>query len=496
MLFLIVLPSGISTITAASGQTVNAPTKQNWSTATYARAAARVLLSGTTRLWDFQENTQVVEVQLAAHETRVLSFEIEATKIASSISSSMTTPTQNTPGAASLPKLTASPALWDLKSLQQPPRIFLAPEYSPPTGPNVKALFFEGLTYAGKPSRVFAYLGVPETKPGEKVPGMVLIHGGGGTAYLEWVKLWVARGYAAISMDLNGNIPTGEAGRWTRHEWAGPAGINLGAASPFSQIEMPLKEQWTYDAVANVLLAHSLLRSQLEVDADRIGTTGVSWGGYLTSIVAGVDERFKFAAPVYGCGFLTENSTWLPEFEAMGKEKTEAWRKLWDPSQYLPRVKIPMLWLNGTNDFAYPLDSWQKSYRLTKDKSTLCVRVRMEHGHGSVSEAPEEIHAFANQLFKSGPPLARIINQGRKDNDVWTHYENTSPTRKAEINFTTDTGKWQDRNWSTLPAQLDCAKNRANATLPNGAAVYYFNLIDERGLIVSTPHKEFKTPSA
>ena len=46
------------------------------------------------------------------------------------------------------------------------------------------------------------------------------------------------------------------------------------------------------------------------MDRRRIGITGISWGGYLTCIVAGLDDRLKVAVPVYGCGFLGDDSVW------------------------------------------------------------------------------------------------------------------------------------------------------------------------------------------
>ena len=52
------------------------------------------------------------------------------------------------------------------------------------------------------------------------------------------------------------------------------------------------------DLGQDVILAHSLLRSWPRVDPERIGLTGISWGGYLTCIATGVDNRFKFAIPV------------------------------------------------------------------------------------------------------------------------------------------------------------------------------------------------------
>ena len=91
---------------------------------------------------------------------------------------------------------------FDLDALSKPPAVFPA-DVAPAEG--VKALFYEGAKFKGQPTRVFAYYGAPKevsAEPGKKVPAMVLIHGGGGTAFDRWVKVWNSRGYAAITMDL------------------------------------------------------------------------------------------------------------------------------------------------------------------------------------------------------------------------------------------------------------------------------------------------------
>src|SRR5437763_1717647 len=125
------------------------------------------------------------------------------------------------------------------------------------------------------------------------------------------------------------------------------------------------KDMWTYHAVAAVIRAHSLLRSLPEVDPHRIGITGISWGGYLTCIVAGLDHRLQMAVPVYGCGFLGEDSVWKTgSLARMSSEARQLWLREFDPSQYLNSVNCPILFLDGSNDFAYPLDSVRASYRL------------------------------------------------------------------------------------------------------------------------------------
>jgi hypothetical protein len=151
---------------------------------------------------------------------------------------------------------------------------------------------------------------------------------------------------------------------------------------------------------------------------------------------------------------------------------------------------MPFLWVTGTNDFAYPFDSLQKSYRLLTGKRTLCIRVRMPHGHGAAGEGPEEIRALADAVLKRGKPLARITSQSRKGDQLAVTFESSAPIAKAELNFTQDTGVWQKRNWETIPATLDTAKRRATATVPLGATVFYLNLTDQRGLVVSSEHIE------
>ncbi len=371
---------------------------------------------------------------------------------------------------------------WDIAALSN------APDMHPAEGfdeKGVSAIFYDSVPYQGQPTQVFAWYGLPDPMPEEKVPAMVLVHGGGGTAFAEWVRLWNARGYAAIAMDTCGAIPKGEYGKWERSGKGGPNGWG-----DFDQAAASVEEQWPYHAVASVVLAHSLIRSFPEVDPDRTGLTGISWGGYLTCITAGVDARFKFAAPVYGCGFLGENSAWLDAFARMPKNLSDRWLSLWDPSVYLPHASMPMLWVTGTNDFAYPMDSLQKSYRLSKGSRTLAIRLRMPHGHGGAGENPEEIHAFANYVLRGAPALPRILEQGREANRLWVTHDPGTPVISAELLYTKATGKWQDREWFSAPASYDASKQRAEAPLPEGVTVAYINLVDAQGKVVSSEHIE------
>lgn len=373
-----------------------------------------------------------------------------------------------------MPDSSATP--WDLQALHAVPGVH--PVDNGPEG--VRTIFYDGLPWKGRPTRVYAHYGIPPMPPGRRCPGMVLVHGGGGSAHASWVRLWVDRGYAAISMDTCGCTFGGGHHQHKPHEHAGPQGWG-----DFANVDLPPEEQWPWHAVADVLLAHSLLRAFPEVDPHRIGLTGISWGGYLTCIAAGLDPRFRFAAPVYGCGFLGENSTWLPQFQSLGAERAARWLSLWDPSRYLPAARMPMLWVTGTNDFAYPLDSHRKSSRLPPGERTLCVRVNMPHGHAP-GESPAEIHAFAEALLRGGQPLPRITGSGRSRRTAWVEFSSVVPVERVELNTTLDSGAWKDRKWATTLARLDAAHGRAEADLPEGCVAHFFNVVDTRGLVVSS----------
>ncbi|MFM7075193.1 MAG: alpha/beta hydrolase family protein [Planctomycetaceae bacterium] len=389
-------------------------------------------------------------------------------------------------------------ATFDLEKLFRVPEVFPADGFQvgPEGDGRIRPMFFAGPEHRGRPTRVFAWYGAPAVAAGTKLPAMVLVHGGGGTAFERWVKVWNDRGYAAIAMDLCGCVPRGTYGNWERHADGGPPGWD----AAFGQLEEPLQDQWPHQAVSAIVLAHSLVRSFPEVDAGRVGVTGISWGGYLTCLTAGVDPRFRLAVPVYGCGYLADDSAWLARFAEMGPDKAGRWTAWWDPASWLPRAEMPMLWVNGTNDFAYPPGSWQRSYRLPKGPRTLCLRVRMPHGHGPAGENPEEIRAFADAILRdpASPPAAglpTVTGQGTLGDRTWLSWRGGRPIRTAELCFTLADGPWQDRLWETAPATIEAGADdgagggaRASAVVPAGATAWYLNLVDEAGLVVSGEH--------
>ena len=333
------------------------------------------------------------------------------------------------------------------------------------------------MPWKGKPTRVFAWIGMPKVEPGKAVPGIVLVHGGGGTAFDNWVRTWVGRGYAAIAMDTCGTVPRGSYGKWERHPDGGPPGNSFDASAA------PAEDQWPYHAVADAILAHSLLRERPGVDPDRTGITGISWGGYLTCLVAGLDDRLKFAAPVYGCGFLGDNSVWLPTEIVRGSRA--GWLATWDPSRYLRRAGCPS---SGSPARTTSPIRWTRSGSRTRSPGAprRCASACGCPTARPAGENPEEIRVFADSIVNGGPPLARFTTQSLDGAILTASFKPSSPVVKTKLIYTKDRGPWTERKWETAGATL--GGDMAKATLPAGTTACFLNVEDGRGCVVSTRH--------
>ena len=369
------------------------------------------------------------------------------------------------------------PIPWNAAALAKAPNIHPTAE-RPAEG--MRSFFYEGAEYKGKPTWVFAYYSAPEgDPPAGGWPAVVCAHGGGGTAYPDWVRDWNSKGYAAISMDLEGHLPGGKhfgvEGNFPTdqgHQNAGPKRIDY-----FGDRDLPDGEQWFYHAVADVIAANSLLRSFPEINAKKIGLTGISWGGVIASTVAGVDSRFAFAIPVYGGGFIHESdneglSQWFPP-KNMTADQFRDYRTKWDPSAHLRYAKMPMLWVTSVADPVFQIDIFAKSARATGGPSTLCMRPWMIHGHGNGWSDAVEIGHFADSIVRGGPRLPKLERPEIKPDTGIVHTKFTGDKiTEAWIYLTTSKGKWKDRNWAFIQCNIGENELVSQKRLPEGTTAF------------------------
>lgn len=389
--------------------------------------------------------------------------------------------------------------IWNLDTLSHPPEYQWIDSDAP-----IRSLTFTGPVFKGKPTDVFAFYATPGSLRGVpdkegQLPAVVLLHGGGGTAFAEWVNLWAKRGYAAIALDFSGRRPSApEFDPNTRElivqrdhrkiirERLPHGGPEHTGIEKFENVGGDITDDWQYHAISNIILAHSLIRSFSEVDAERTAVTGISWGGYLTCIAASVDHRFKAAVPVYGCGYLYEGeSVQKPQIDRLPDDKRADWIKMYDPSKHLVNCRVPILFVNGTNDVHYPLDSYMKSYHAVPGEKNLRIEVKMGHSHPA-GWAPDEIERFIASQINQGQAIAKIERPRLQGRQVTANYTSSVPIANAQLHWTTDSGLLSKRNWMSAPAEIKDNSSLIAPQPPQASTIWYFTATDEQNAMISS----------
>ena len=347
----------------------------------------------------------------------------------------------------------------------------------------VRPIFFDALDWEGKPTRVFAWIGLPAGASKEKpVPGVVLVHGGGGTAFKEWVQKWNAEGFAAISIAVEGQTDKkrseikSRSQSWEPHERGGPV-----RPGTYADSAKPLEDQWMYHAVADTILANTLLRSLPEVDPAKVGIMGVSWGGVITSTVIGLDQRFVFAIPTYGCGGLHKAAN------QYGKalRGNDTYQKIWDANLRLEKAKMPVLWLSWTGDEHFPMDCLAASRAKVSGISTAALVPNMKHGHGPAWNRPES-YAFAKSAVQDGKPWCVPDSTKIVGETLTAVFNSTKALDSATLISTSGNGITSKREWIETAAVLkqEGGKWIASAPVPAGTTACFMNV--SSGKLVAT----------
>jgi dienelactone hydrolase len=316
--------------------------------------------------------------------------------------------------------------IWDLDLLQQTPGF----EYLDSTS-GVRKILFDGPDYAGKKTKVYACYSNPDilksgVNKGNRFPGVVLISGGHQEAISEWVERWALEGYAAITCDY-GNVNKLPEG--------GPSSSQGYIYDSITQGPRAVRE---YRSAAIAIMAHSLLLSFPEVDKNKTAVTGISWGGFQTCIVSGIDNRFKAAAPVYGCAFHDE-IIFKKNFSNLTKEEVALWMGKIDPKNYLVFSRCPTLFINGNTDGCFDIVAFDKTTRLIPENNRY-IRITPNMGHDHPDGwRPRAIAIFFNSIFKDGMPLARITGVEKKATTIEFSYDSRVSLKKADFFYSSDT---------------------------------------------------------
>ena len=300
-------------------------------------------------------------------------------------------------------------SFWDIQAFKEPPKSEVSDETVEKTPAGevvVREVKYEVPASGGGKIRVFAHYAYPAAKKGTKLPAIVWVHGGGSIADRGAVIHWASLGYAAIGMDLPGK--GGEAREKSRSE-----GPDMSDPLIFKVTPSP-RESYLYLCVNSVCRAISFMRDQKEVDPLRIGVLGYSWGGVITLLANGIDDRIAAACTVYGAGFIHEESFWSGgEFARLSERDKRTWRERFDPSSYLKSQHGKTLFVGATQDIYYPFRSFIRTYQGAECPKSLYVALNKNHELDDAGA--ETIRRWFDWTLRSGPPLPSVRVKQTKD---------------------------------------------------------------------------------
>ncbi|MHC4874317.1 MAG: alpha/beta hydrolase family protein [Planctomycetota bacterium] len=256
-------------------------------------------------------------------------------------------------------------------------------------GTTLKHFSIETARFSNGPVVTRGVCGTPEGEG--PFPAILHIHGGTQTMDAAAVADWVRRGYAAMSFDWTGP----KEGRLAENITSYPEIFEGELPLPVSQ-----KQYLGYHAARYCL---SILEKMENVDPDRIGIYGISWGGFLTWVVNGTDLRVKCAVPIYGTGGLhREGHIWNQDFSKYTSEEKSAWFRLMEPLTFAPQQNGKILHINAANDFFGSLDVAEELLAYNKDA---LVDFTANSNHHFSETGAEAIRQFFDMHLNSGKEL-------------------------------------------------------------------------------------------
>lgn len=219
--------------------------------------------------------------------------------------------------------------------------------------------------------------------PKKTYPAILDIHGGPktvyGAVYYHEMQVWASMGYFVFFTNPHGSS---------------------GVSDEFSDIR---GRYGTIDYEDLMTFTDEVLKRYPAIDAQRLGVTGGSYGGFMTNWIITHTQRFQAAATqrsisnwtsFYGVsdiGYTFAFDQTQGNFTSLEKQQ-----KLWEhsPLKYIANAKTPTLIIHSEKDYRCPIDQGYQLYTSLIDQN---VDSRMVIFH-------EENH----DLSRSGKPKARL----------------------------------------------------------------------------------------
>ena len=243
--------------------------------------------------------------------------------------------------------------------------------------------------------------------PGRKYPVVLYIHGGPHAAYGEgWFDEF--QNLAAQGMFVLFTNPRGSSG--------------YGADFTYST-----RGRWGMEDYDDLMKAVDIVVRRPDIDSTKVGASGGSYGGFMTTWIATKTTRF---AAIQTDRTITDWTYWYGASDAQGLTEYEFYGKPWDnqalydrlsPIRYVNKVRTPMLLVQSEEDFRTAMGSAEIWYTSLKKRGIPAEFVRY----------PRSTH----ELSRAGEPWLLVDRLGRLRQwfGYWLQGEKTAAPAAAPV---------------------------------------------------------------
>ena len=370
------------------------------------------------------------------------------------------------------------------------------------SGSGTAAISTKRFTFKSKDgvNTIYAIMAYP--KAAGVYPGILMYHGGGGTAegLVNNLQTYAALGYVTMALDEPGIASIANSSPYSTGPWKSV----VPGEGPKLNVVGGIQNSTLYDAIIGSIEAFNLLSSQPNVDAQKMAVTGSSWGGYLTTFTAGLlGSRVKAAYSTWGCGFYETGSFWSNFIAQMPSHYKSDWLTYLDAGRRAKDITAPYFIEQATNDTYF----WPEAVSATLNAITGTKNhVTMANlNHTTLSSSATMKQRYMNYYLKGvGSPFGtiNITNSDMQlDGSLKINMNVSLPAgvslSSVQLYYSLPTLTWQTRNWIELQATLVNGMNY-QTTLPvsivNQGVDYYTNMIDTRQ--VQTSSDLYKTSTS
>jgi hypothetical protein len=353
-------------------------------------------------------------------------------------------------------------------------------------------------TFKGAEARIAAYYSFPDN--GRKNAAFVWSHGGGQRAERNRGVYFAKQGFATVDInwlgrpmekDIKVNTDWGKVdptqgprfyAKALRKGWKRNLQPDEHSIDP---VVSPRNANWFLLTVA-ARRAITFLERQPEVNAGKIGFTGFSMGGMITSLVA-IDPRLKAVAPFVGGSGIKyidfpggiSGSSIRGHFN----DDLELYKTTIDPSAYWPLVRCSVVFISSSNDFHSTFERIYRSMALLKHRDWR-VTCNIHQNHGPGPEQWAVLNLWFNQYLKGQDqdipvtPPSTLRVTGKTARFVVTPADQDRLVGTA-IYFTHDPNS-RTRFWNRADTTLSGKSWRVDLTVHDYLPLYVFAICHYR----------------